>query len=64
MKRFKDAREEENVEALQTIVLDIGDRVDLKPPEENMQTIALFDTEKDLDKFLNTRSALQLKMMN
>lgn len=43
---------EENVEALQTIVLDIGDRVDLKPPEENMQTIALFDSEKDLKKFL------------
>ena len=43
---------EENVEALQTIVLDIGDRVDLKPPEENMQTIALFDTEKDLRKYL------------
>ena len=43
---------EENVEALQTIVLDIGERVDLKPPEENMQTIALFDTEKDLKKYL------------
>ena len=43
---------EENVEALQTIVLDIGDRVDLKPPEENMQTIALFESEKDLRKFL------------
>ena len=43
---------EENVEALQTIVLDIGDRVDLKPPEENMQTIALFDSEKDLKKYL------------
>ena len=43
---------EENVEALQNIVLDIGDRVDLKPPEENMQTIALFESEKDLRKFL------------
>ena len=43
---------EENVEALQNIVLDIGDRVDLKPPEENMQTIALFESEKDLKKFL------------
>ena len=43
---------EENVEALQTIVLDIGERVDLKPPEENMQTIALFDTDKDLKKYL------------
>ena len=43
---------EENVEALQNIVLDIGDRVDLKPPEESMQTIALFESEKDLKKFL------------
>ena len=43
---------EENVEALQNIVLDIGDRVDLKPPEESMQTIPLFDSEKDLKKFL------------
>ena len=43
---------EENVEALQNIVLDIGDRVDLKPPEESMQTIALFESEKDLRKFL------------
>ena len=43
---------EENVEALQNIVLDIGDRVDLKQPEENMQTIALFESEKDLRKFL------------
>ena len=43
---------EENVEVLQQIVLDIGDRVALKAPEENMQTIALFDSEKDLKKFL------------
>jgi hypothetical protein len=43
---------EENVEAIQQIVLDIGDKVDLKAPEENMQTIPLFDSEKDLKKFL------------
>ena len=43
---------EENVEAIQQIVLDIGDKVDLKAPEENMQTISLFDSEKDLNKFL------------
>ena len=33
---------EENVEALQQIVLDIGDRVDLKAPEEDMSVINLF----------------------
>ena len=43
---------EENVEAIQQIVLDIGEKVDLKAPEENMQTIPLFDSEKDLKKFL------------
>ena len=43
---------EENVEAIQQIVLDVGERVDLKAPEENMQTIPLFDSEKDLQKFL------------
>ena len=43
---------EENVEVLQQIVLDIGDRVDLKAPEENMQTISLFDSEKNLKKYL------------
>jgi len=43
---------EENVEAIQQIVLDVGERVDLKAPEENMQTIPLFDSEKDLRKFL------------
>ena len=36
------SRAEENVEALQQIVLGIGERVDLKPPEENMQTINLW----------------------
>ena len=43
---------EENVEAIQQIVLDVGERVDLKAPEENMQTIPLFDSEKDLKRFL------------
>jgi replicative DNA helicase len=43
---------EENVEAIQQIVLDVGERVDLKPPEENMQTISLFDSEQELKKYL------------
>jgi archaellum biogenesis ATPase FlaH len=43
---------EENVESLQQIVLDIGDRVDLKPPEEDMKTINLFDSDKNLRKYL------------
>ena len=43
---------EENVEAIQQIVLDVGERVDLKAPEENMQTIPLFDSDKDLKRFL------------
>ena len=38
---------EDNVDALQQIVIDIGDRVDLKPPEENMQTISLFESETE-----------------
>ena len=45
---------EENVEALQQIVLDIGDRVDLKAPEESMETITLFDSEKNLKPNLNS----------
>ena len=43
---------EQNVEAIQQIVLDVSERVDLKPPEENMQTISLFDTEEALKKYL------------
>lgn len=43
---------EENVDALQQIVLDIGDRVDLKAPEESMETITLFDSEANLKKYL------------
>ena len=43
---------EENVESLQQIVIDIGDRVDLKPPEENMQTINLFESETEIKKYV------------
>jgi replicative DNA helicase len=43
---------EDNVEALQQIVIDIGDRVDLKPPEENMQTINLFESETEIKKYV------------
>ena len=43
---------EENVESLQQIVLDVADRVDLKPPEEDMRSINLFDSDKNLRKYL------------
>ena len=43
---------EENVEALQQIVLDVGEKVDLKPPEENMQVINLFESEQEIKKYL------------
>ena len=43
---------EENVESLQQIVLDVADRVDLKPPEEDMKTINLFDSDKNLKKYI------------
>ena len=43
---------EENVEALQQIVLDIGERVDLKPPEEDMSVINLFESEDEIKKYL------------
>ena len=43
---------EDNVESLQQIVLDIGERVDLKTPEEDMKTISLFDSEDQLKKYL------------
>ena len=43
---------EENVESLQQIVLDVADRVDLKPPEEDMKSINLFDSDKNLKKYL------------
>ena len=34
------------------IVLDVGERVDLKPPEENMQVINLFESEQEIRKYL------------
>ena len=43
---------EENVEALQQIVLDVGETVDPKPPEENMQVINLFESESEIKKYL------------
>ena len=43
---------EDNVDALQQIVIDIGERVDLKPPEENMQTINLFESETEIKKYV------------
>ena len=43
---------EDNVDSLQQIVIDIGDRVDLKPPEENMQTINLFESETEIKKYV------------
>jgi hypothetical protein len=43
---------EENVESLQQIVLDVADRVDLKPPEEDMRSINLFDSDKNLKKYI------------
>ena len=43
---------EDNVESLQQIVIDIGERVNLKPPEENMQTINLFESETEIQKYV------------
>ena len=43
---------EENVEALQQIVFDIGDRVDLKAPEEDMSVINLFESQDEIKKYL------------
>ena len=43
---------EENVEALQQIVVDIGDRVDLKAPEEDMSVINLFESQDEIKKYL------------
>ena len=36
------ASAEENIEQLQEIVLRVSDKVDVKPPEESMQSISLF----------------------
>lgn len=39
---------EEVVQSLERLTSDLKDRVDLVPPEENMQKINLFDTEEDM----------------
>jgi len=46
------ASAEENIEQLQEIVLRVSDKVDVKPPEESMQRISLFDNDKELSKYL------------
>ncbi len=46
------AAAEENIEQLQEIVLRVSDKVDVKPPEESMQRISLFDNDKELSKYL------------
>ena len=33
-------------------MLDIGERVDLKPPEEDMSVINLFESEDEIKKYL------------
>ena len=46
------ASAEENIEQIQEIVLRVSDTVDVKPPEESMQRIRLFDNDKELSKYL------------
>ena len=46
------ASAEENIEQLQEIVLRVSDKVDVKPPEESMQSISLFEDDKELSKYL------------
>lgn len=46
------ASAEENIEQLQEIVLNVGDRVDITPPSESMQHITLFEDDKELAKYL------------
>ena len=46
------ASAEENIEQLQEIVLNVGDRVDITPPSESMQSITLFEDDKELAKYL------------
>lgn len=43
---------EENVEALQSIILKVEENIDLEDPSENMQTIELFDSEEELANFM------------
>jgi replicative DNA helicase len=46
------ATAEENIEQLQEIVLKVSDKVDVKPPEESMQSISLFEDDKELSRYL------------
>ena len=46
------ASAEENIEQLQEIVLRVSEKVDVKPPEESMQRITLFEDDKELSKYL------------
>ncbi len=43
---------EENLEGLQEIVVEVSEKVDTTPPNENMSKIELFDPEEELDKFV------------
>ena len=46
------ATAEENIEGLQEIVLKVSDKVDVKPPEESMQAINLFEDDVELSRYL------------
>ena len=43
---------EENINSLSQIVLDVADKVDIRPPEENMQRMPLFESDDQLSKYL------------
>lgn len=47
---FNDA--EESIDELHQIVLDIEDKVDIKDPDESMQSIPLWESEEDLQKYV------------
>jgi replicative DNA helicase len=46
------ASAEENIEQLQEIVLKVSDKVDVKPPEESMESISLFDSQEELGRYV------------
>lgn len=46
------ATAEESVQALQEIILEIEEKIDLKPPAESMQRISLFEPEAELEKYV------------
>lgn len=43
---------EESVEQLHQIVLDMEEKVDLRPPQESMQNVELFEREEELSRFI------------